>query len=491
MTVTDHRPVSATAIAWVGVFVLAGFALRVAAASSGGLWLDEAWSAVFAHEARPLIGVFADINHDNNHHLNTLWLQLVGLSAPPLVMRGLSILTGTAAIIVAARIGARRSPGAAIAAAALFAFMPILVLYGSEARGYAPLTLAVLLALYTVTGVADRPDRVQPARALAIIAVFGTLAHLTMALAIAVLAAWVWLVRWRAAGVRAATRTTAQLMLPALLTSFTLIAIIVGGAYRHGGFQVGSFEPFAITHVAGGLAELAGLTSGLSPYGPVGVGGLLGVAVTLLICTVLAGRDPLRDRMPLYAMLIVALPLVVIVLHVGNSQFARYYLLSALGLLLLVSDRIGALLFAPGRARWVGRALLAAWLVGSIGQIATIMTNQRGHMDRAVAVMQAAAPRGTQVLIESQRASAVLEVAAAQRQFPLQIETGQCGAPFWYVERERPAPIESERTRCGHRWLPIASADAIGPSGQSWTLYADRGLPIRVAAVTGPLPTRF
>ena len=67
----------------VGAIALAGLALRIAAAR-GGLWTDEAWSVVYAAQARDAAGVFLRINHDNNHHLYSLWLQAVGPAAPPL-----------------------------------------------------------------------------------------------------------------------------------------------------------------------------------------------------------------------------------------------------------------------------------------------------------------------------------------------------------------------------------------------------------------------
>jgi hypothetical protein len=52
----------------VGAIALAGLALRIVAAH-GGLWTDEAWSVIYAAQARDAVGVFFRINHDNNHHL--------------------------------------------------------------------------------------------------------------------------------------------------------------------------------------------------------------------------------------------------------------------------------------------------------------------------------------------------------------------------------------------------------------------------------------
>ena len=78
----------------VGAAMLAGLALRVAAAR-GGLWTDEAWSVIYAARAKDAAGVFLRINHDNNHHLYSLWLQAIGMNASPMLARLPAIVAGT------------------------------------------------------------------------------------------------------------------------------------------------------------------------------------------------------------------------------------------------------------------------------------------------------------------------------------------------------------------------------------------------------------
>ena len=78
----------------VGAATLAGLALRIAAAQ-GGLWTDEAWSVIYAAQARDAVGVFLRINHDNNHHLYSLWLQAIGSDASPMLARLPAILAGS------------------------------------------------------------------------------------------------------------------------------------------------------------------------------------------------------------------------------------------------------------------------------------------------------------------------------------------------------------------------------------------------------------
>ena len=111
------KPVPVAAWSAVAALAAAGLVLRLLAAD-GALWTDEAWSALHAAEVQTPLGVFLFINHDNNHHLYSLWLQAIGLQASPLLARAPAIIAGTLAILVAAMIGARRSAAAAIVAAA-------------------------------------------------------------------------------------------------------------------------------------------------------------------------------------------------------------------------------------------------------------------------------------------------------------------------------------------------------------------------------------
>src|SRR3569833_1585080 len=92
----------------VGGIALAGLALRVVVVY-GGLWTDEAWSVIYAAQARDPLGVFLRINHDNNHHLYSLWLQAIGPAASPLLARAPAILAGTLCIPIAALLMGRRS----------------------------------------------------------------------------------------------------------------------------------------------------------------------------------------------------------------------------------------------------------------------------------------------------------------------------------------------------------------------------------------------
>ena len=130
-----------------GLLVL-GAALIVAAAR-GTLWFDELLSLQWARSAQHPWQLLELYRHDNNHPLNTLWLMLVGEDRPPMVYRLLSIVAGLGALVLvwlaARRISARFAWVPLLLAATSFP----LVLYASEARGYAP-AIACLLGAWLV-----------------------------------------------------------------------------------------------------------------------------------------------------------------------------------------------------------------------------------------------------------------------------------------------------------------------------------------------------
>lgn len=457
------KPLSRPLLFAVIACVLAGLIARVFAAQ-GGLWIDEAWSAIFADEAVPVLGVLASIHHDNNHHLNTIWLQLTGMGAPSPVMRGLSIISGTASIWIAAMIGARRDGWTAVATAALFALSPILVLYGSEARGYAPMLLCLLASILLVLDALDAPEMPFPANALAGLAALGTLAHLMMAPALLVVTAWVLLIFMRRVGFRPALSASLARMGPALFATGLVVAVIIGSAHMlAGGMTVGSVTPFSSALFTHAMGELISLTGGIGYYGGVSLAGW-GILFLLVLLA--------RRAKVFFLLLLIAMPLAVILVQPVNSQFSRYYLLSAIGILMLAGDSVGALLARGPVWRGVGVALLAAFAVTATLQIIQMHAVGRGHPDRPVALLKAAFPKGATILLDHHRAQAVLAVSARQANYAVTLVAGQCKpADALFIERERNSPRATHITRCNQSWRAIGHDDTIGPSGQNWSLY--------------------
>lgn len=455
-----------TTWACVAGFTALALALRVAAAQ-GGLWTDEAWSAVFAEQAGNPLGVFTGINHDNNHVLNTLWLQLVGVTAPPWLSRLPAIITGTAAVPLAGSLFIRRSRIAAVAAAGLFAASPIMVVYGSEARGYAPMMLAALLLIKMTI---DAPDgdqsRATPwLRALA--AAVGTLAQMTMVAPVVLLSAWVFLEKRLQSDFWSGVRHSLRIMGPAIAVAAGVVLLVtVPATLSPTGLQTGGYNPFTTEDYLLGIANLQSWTLGWTflPH-------WLALVVLLSLGTALIFRSSFlpRSRSRLYGILILGVPVVILAERFGNAQFSRFYLCTAIALLLLAAEWIGHSARA-GRANAVlcGAALLI--LTGLAGQEnLRLIKLQRGQPERSVQLMARQAPNGASIDVQDYQLMATMRVAARQANYPIAVVEGCAPARYLFVKRRATSPDIVER--CGRPMRAIGRSEVTDLTGDAWVLY--------------------
>lgn len=448
----------------ITITALFGLILRIAAAG-GALWLDEAWSAVLADDVQTPLGVFLQINHDNNHHLNSLWLQAVGLGAPPLVARAVSVVAGSLAVLVAGLIGARRSPLAGLATALLFALSPLLVTLGSEARGYAPMTLCVLVSAWIIDRVLSGEHGAARPVTLAVCFFVGALFQLTMIFAACALVGWPLLTLWCRQGWRKAVIDTARLLGPASIALLAAVAIVFAPALLGGTeFRFGAKQDFTVLLFLRGTIDLLGYAVGtpvVSFFLPAGA-----------VIAVIVARSIESSRLAFYALAVVAFPLTVAALNLMNAGHARYYLLSGVALLLLGGELVAALLRAGGWKALAGFGTLAAFSGASMAANIELIRNRRGDPGVAVAAMSARASAGSRVLIDRETGIALLKVAAAEARYPLAIATDCPATRFlfadWFNGEDGPPNVVQ---RCGARYHAIASADGTGMSAQNWTLY--------------------
>jgi hypothetical protein len=450
----------------VAALTLVGLALRIAAAR-GGMWTDEAWSVIFATEVRDPVGVFLRINHDNNHHLNSLWLQAVGMHASPLLARAPAIVAGTLTIPVAALLFGGRSGAGAIAAAALFAISPIMVIYGSEARGYALMILATLfMILFTTSAIESRADR-STRWLIALPAAVGTLSHLTMIAPIGILCLWVYLEKRSSTDVDRAMTDTVALMGPALATSAgTLLLMLVPAILSPTGLQTGGYNPYRFQTYAVGLSNMEVWTAGLMFPAPwLAVVALLGVGAAVLVQAPAA----IGPRARLYGLLILAVPVVIFVERIGNAQFARFYLSSAIGLLLLGAEW-------TAQAASGDRTLRSFYGIACVLFVGTAVWHDRqfvevgrGQPERAIRLMAAEAPRGAQVDVATYQLTAPIVVAAEQAHYPLALAKGCVPAEFMVVARATDSTPMVRR--CGRLMRAIGWSEATDLTGDAWVLY--------------------
>ena len=462
-----------TALALAAITVL-GLALRLWSAS-GGLWVDEAWSAVMVERARTPLGIFTAINHDNNHHLNSLWMWLVGYGAPPLALRALSIATGTATILVAAAIGAQRSARHALVAAALVAVSPIMVDYGSEARGYMPMLLALMTMIWLVLRWLDAgADQRPPRWRLALLATLGLVSQLTMVFGICAIALWVAVALRTRHGEGDTTARTVRLLLPTIVATAAVFALVLGAAaVSPTGMQVGDYVAFSPTAMGRALVVMVAASIG-GLAAPPWIAGIATIALAFGFVMLVRRRDPAAI---FYLAAIVGLPLGLAVLRVGNTGMPRYFLLSSLALILLLARLLADGLGKRGGIRLVSASLLGTIIVASLRDDLSQAALRRGDTGAAITTMASLSPAGADVLVDHLRPIATLRMAAAERGYPLRI-TQDCPAPaFLHVDLADDAQASPALVRCGMRYrLAVARRRAI-LSGIDWALYVRADLP--------------
>ena len=478
------RAESQVAIALIGAALLLGLGLRVAAAR-GDLWLDELWSLDLVSHVTSPFQVFWRISHDNNHFLNSFWMALIGQNQSPLAYRLPSIAASSVAVLVAARIGWRVNPAAAVAAAAMASCSYAFVDYGSEARGYAGLILAVLVSIdlsQTISndlcrnadGLFVTTRRSQWLLGLAI--ALGTCAHLTMVACAAILGVTT-VLRLKASGrsIGSAIDLSVQVFRPSLILLVPVIACIAFGAWSQGGLTVGGSVPFTVEKFFLGYGGLLSTFLGTSALVPPGVAVLMAVALV----AVALRRGWLDKRWFVLAIVALVLwPGLILAGHVKNTEYARYFLAAGLVLPVFLAEIAGRLWANRGLHRWGAAALVLVVCAGQIPDLRRLLVNHRGEPMAVVASMAAEGPalyRARNPMITTP----VIDVYAERTGAHLTIAdpADYCRHPAeWIVYdsddwEEVPAASELGPVGCRARFAKVQAFPAALWSGRNWTLF--------------------
>src|SRR6185437_13009376 len=215
-----------------------------------------------------------------------------------------------------------------------------------------------------------------------------------------------------------------------------------------------------LPHYTAALDDLALWSAGLSSPWPWLVPFAAG-ATALII----AFRRPqwLGSRARLYGLLIIAVPLAAGLVRSGNTEFARYYLTSAVFLMITL----------------VGVGLYRDLVLIGI---------DRGRPARPVADMAALEPSGARVAFAEPRLKGVVAVAAERSGYRARFAGGCTPAEFLLASQSRWKPTPATVHRCGVEMDAIDSSISIPLTGDSWVLYRARRLQSIGAADSGPAP---
>jgi hypothetical protein len=436
--------------------------------STGPLWFDEIFSFQWAKSAKTPWQLLELYRHDNNHPLNSLWMMLVGEDRPPWAYRLLSILSGILSLILIHRIAQRLS--------ARFAWIPLLlaatsfplVLYASEARGYAPAIACLLGAYLAFSGTGCLAWRVPLFWALCTLAV---LAHGTALIILAALGAAALLngILEKTPPLVVFSRAILWFAIPLLVASahwwFFLRQMIIAGGPEYG-------IPTVVSHFFGYALGLPGAASG-PPM-------LAAAGLALLATALLFGRFPDAFTRSFAAGATVIFPCLSLFASDTTYLYFRYFLV-CLPFAYLLAAPLAERIAAWGRIPMAVAALvLTAVVAGQAPRLWILATQGRGDYLAALRVI--ASDSSTPPTIVSNNDLQVGLVLGYLRSRhpelePLRFQSQKSrteSAPGWilYATQEDPPALPQPAIDLnGRRYAAVAKHLSAPVSGAHWALY--------------------
>jgi hypothetical protein len=454
----------------VAAIVLAGTAVR-AISCWNDFWLDEIWTWTDARRLGSALGVFTQIHHSNNHHLNTLLFYWLGDQRDWAIYRLPALLAGSGSLVLAALLGARRGGLEAVLAAALCAASFPLVHYSSEARGYSLAVFFALGALLSLLRFLERGGN-GSAAAFAACTCLGILSQLFFVFFWSGALAFSALRLARRPGPR--TRAVADLFRLHAAPAIGLLALALVDL-RH--LTVGGGPPAVPGEI---VARTLGFSLGLpvrselAPLHAVLAAGLLGLGLLRLA----------RERDDLWVLFLVAIalaPAAILALLRLAVVDVRYFLVGIALFLILLAWTVGAELRAGGGRRAVAVLGLAVFLLGNAVHTARFLALGRGGYRAALDFMAERSETGRIVVGSDQDFRNGLVLRFYARLLPpgkvldyRERSRWPAGGPEWIVthRRFRPdRPLPEIAFDSAGRYRLAAEFDHAGISGFYWAVY--------------------
>jgi hypothetical protein len=346
---------------WATAIFVAAVGVRLAAAC-GELAFDEVWSWKLAAGSPGVIEILT-LRLDNNHILNTLVMYALGPFAEPMTYRLPAVASASAGLIFGCLLGRRRDAG--IPVLILQGASHVLILYGSEARGYAYLTGCTLAAWWVLEEFLDRP-RIWCRAGFALACALGFMSQLPFAFAYAGFVVYSVLRMY-------GRRHWAQALL--MLHVWPAVAIIAVYYFYVEGLYKGGGDPFPLGRtVVAALSLMAGGPQ-LAPVAYIGAA----VAALLLVFSIVAELRADRARGSLYLVAIVLAPAGVIAASGFEYVYPRHFLVPMIFGYVAVGCQM-ARWWQRGRVVRVGvAALLAGFVVCNALPVTRLITQGRSQ----------------------------------------------------------------------------------------------------------------
>jgi len=452
--------------------VAVGIALRVPGLFND-FWLDEIWSLALVAPLTTPLQVFTSVHFDLNHWLHSLILLAIGDHPYWPVYRLPALAAACASLIVVATWPVARSREERLLATGLFAISFALVVYSTEARGYAWLVLFSLLCYRTLL-VQGETRRSTNAGLFWIFAILGFLSQVTFAFVYASLASWA------AGAFRASSKAWGQSLRDVVLffavpTLFFCWLYVVDIQFvEHGGAGAGT--------LLGSLVQYSGWLMGTPSRGWAG-----DVSFALLLALVgLAAYRMRIDRDPgwiLYlSLLVVPVAVALITSRDGFSYWKpRHFIGLAPFFILLAARGLASQWNAGPRGQALVVVCTSIFIVGNAVRIGGFFVSGRGHYLEAVQYM---ADHDPDHIIEvggdhDFRTRMILRFYS--RYLPnhdvryIRRDRWEASGPLWFLahaqEAEQQPAQELSDPSSGLRYELEARFPYSGVSGWNWYLY--------------------
>ncbi|HME87851.1 MAG TPA: glycosyltransferase family 39 protein [Chthoniobacterales bacterium] len=356
--------------------IVAAALIRVRAAIND-LWMDEIWSIELVRELHSALGVFTQTHHDNNHYLNSLFIYFLGQRGNWPGYRMLSELAGIGAIVLAWFIGARQGKWTAFFCMLLVSFSYVLILYSSEARGYAPLIFFCFACFLILHRFLEKP-RWPLAVLFSVCAILGFASHLTFFIFAGASLVWFGVCLHR---IKFPIRQIASWTLACYAAPFISLLALYLVDIRY--LQIGGGTP--ITVFDGYRMMLAWALGG-----PNAAQFQLFTASISIIALAIGLWGLIRkgsDDWVFYLGAIVIAPLAMAFIDRGTLHYVRYFVV-ALAFLLLLFGRLLGSLFQSGRTGKIACGFVCLLFVAlNSWDVGTLFAYGRGHIADAINFM--------------------------------------------------------------------------------------------------------
>lgn len=437
------------------------------------LWLDEIWSLDLAATVRSPLDIFTSLHHENNHYLNTLYLYLAGNHGDWPGYRIPSLLAGIGSVFMAWLIGRRRSLVDALFSLTAIAFSYVLILYSSEARGYATTVFCAFLAYYLLEGYLQ--DR-RPGTSLlfSLVAVLGLLSHLMFASVLCSAVVWsCWrLIHDRTPLKGMLTSMTALFTAP-LMISLILYWVDIRKITEGGGDEV----PFLVA-----FRHAMAWVLGTSPS-PVLINCSALAAFAILVGGLYLLRQEKNDALIFYLSVTLVFPLLLVFLRSSTALYVRHFLIPIAFIQLLLGFSLAAIYQRVRGGKIISSVLLAIYLLSNCWYTSALIRYGRGDYRNALGFM-AAVSKGNEITVGNDHDFRIGTVLKFQDKSVLRGKTlrdfGESGwppgGPEWLIfhkeSYEDPTTVSHEVTdRENNRYGLIRTVPTAPLTGLHWYIY--------------------